>query len=58
MDKEDSLTYLHDEETFLPELSAHSDLEQFLMTAEELEDRHAHHLYCRQKLQEWARRLA
>jgi hypothetical protein len=32
------------------DFSEHSDLEPFLMTAEELESRHAHELHYRQRL--------
>jgi hypothetical protein len=49
------LHYQPSEEPSSQDFSEHSDLEPFLMTAEELESQHAHDLHYRQKLhrREW-----
>jgi hypothetical protein len=52
------LHYQRSEEPSSQDFSEHSDLEPFLMTAEELESQHAHDLHFRQQLhrREWLRK--
>jgi hypothetical protein len=49
--------YQRSEEALSRDFSEHSDLEPFLMTAEELESQHAHDLHYRQSLH-WLKKFA